>query len=963
MSFQYINPYLVPKNNYNQFYQANNFSQFSTPQYVQNPYEASFYNQNYIYPFNPLYMPKIGQNYFSLGQIQTPNNDTVHLFQLLNGQKVAIVPRKDEATIVKTYLDGGSMNETDKIRGISHCIEHCLFKGSDKLEDGDVFRLTSLMGASTNASTDYAQTDYYITAPYMDCENLAKTIEIQGDMICNPKFDINAIESEKGPIKSEISMINDDVFTRAFDKVIRNLFQINSTSDNLVAGSIETVSNLTREDIVNHHNKYYTPQNLYTVVVGDVDVNETMDLISKNFTLPTKTNTGQLKEILTPIQKPVREDIISPKIQYTGVIMAFAGPKPQDSKDAIVTSMINYYLQNCSSSDLKKKLEEISGSYDCATQKVGLNPNDPTAKVCMISLNPKDEQKGIDIFYDAIQKLQNKPLSNEDLIAIKNMMKKDVEYEMSDSVGICESLGKNLLGNSLDGFSNYKTILENVTQEDIINCARKYFDLNKVSIVVVHPKDITKEEIDSNYNSSKYSYNNVVLKQPNQTIAFTGMKKNVVEKVEEYTLQNNTRLVLNPTNSDICAFQWSINTPPIKPKNPNAPSVLAYMFHKGTTYKNQNELEKFKELNAIDTDVFVNGRSIEISADCLSENCQKTLSLMNELLYHPKFSREDFNEAKRYIKDSLKASQKDATSNLLDNLYPGFFPTEATMLKTIDDLTLDDVKEFYSQILNSASSTFVATAPINTHPELRQEIINYQSASNITFKDSTPKLSPIFTPNKESNVVVDTDTLNQAQIYKTYKFPMSGNILDEAKFELVNTILGGSPNSRLFKDLREKQNLAYSVSSTIQSFENTGIITLKIQTTTDDKEQNVLSYDNVQKSLEGFNKHVNQLCTEQVTDEELAAAKMKLKQNLTGICQDPLSETGLLAMNAQEPYGIKRIDKYIEAIDKITKEDIQKASQFMFSFNPTISILASPETIDSQINYLRTQGRIDFINS
>ena len=95
---------------------------------------------------------------------------------------------------------------------------------------------------------------------------------------------------------------------------------------------------------------------------------------------------------------------------------------------------------------------------------------------------------------------------------------------------------------------------------------------------------------------------------------------------------------------------------------------------------------------------------------------------------------------------------------------------------------------------------------------------------------------------------------------------------------MVNTILGGSSNARLFSDLREKQNLAYSVSSVIQSFENTGILTLQIQTTTDNKEAGIESFDNVQKSLDGFKKHTDLLQTELVSDEELQSAKMRLKQ-------------------------------------------------------------------------------------
>ena len=82
------------------------------------------------------------------------------------------------------------------------------------------------------------------------------------------------------------------------------------------------------------------------------------------------------------------------------------------------------------------------------------------------------------------------------------------------------------------------------------------------------------------------------------------------------------------------------------------------------------------------------------------------------------------------------------------------------------------------------------------------------------------------------------------------------------------------------------------------------------------------------------------------------------EQNITGQCQNPVSETSLIAMNILEPYGIRRIDKYYESIDKITKEDIKRAANYVFSHNPTVSILASEDTINSQLDYLRTQGAI-----
>lgn len=962
MSFQYINPYV-------QYIYPMPVSSFQVPyqtqaQYVnnaaQNPIGASFYNQNTLYPYNPLYTPNVNGNYTKIAQGKSPNGEDLFLYQLKNGQKVAIIPRKNEATIVKTFLNGGSMNETDSIRGISHCIEHCLFKGSSKLNDGDVFKLTSLMGASTNASTDFAQTDYYIKAPYMDEKNLAKTIEIQGDMICNPAFNKDAIESEKGPICSEISMINDVPTTVAFDKAIRNLFQIDSNSHNLVAGSIETVSNLTQNDIINHHKTYYSPQDLFTVIVGDVDADKTIEQVSNNFTLPKAgmlNDFTKVKQKLTPIQNSKRVDIRSSKTNYTTSIIAFAGPTPKDGKDFLIFNAINYYLKSCSSSYLKSSLEKMNAEYDSSLQKVGLNQDDPYAVMNVIVSNPNDEQKTLDLFYDSILKLQSTPLTDDELTSIQKFIQKDIEMQMCDSESICDLLGKCLLDNSVDLFANYKQIAQSITKEDIMNFAKKYYNLNKASIVVVHPTSVSEDDINNNYQNSKYA-RRLNLANSSSNVVFKGNKKVTTDKVEQYKLNNNTQLTLNNTNSNLCVFNWSVDTPPVKPKNPNIPAVLSYMFQKGTNYKNQTELERYKELNGIDADVYVNGKSIEINANCLPQESAKTLALLNELMYNPNFTQSDFEDAKKYVKDMLKASQKDAGSNLLDKVYPGYFPTVAAKLRTIDDLKLDDIKEFWNVLLSQASSSFVATMPMDRYPFLKATAIEYQKTSPVNFKETVVKPTPVFKENEQETIVYDTDDLNQAQIYKSYTFPMSGNIEDEAKFELVNTILGGSPSSRLFSDLREKQNLAYSVSSAIQSFENTGILTLSIQTTTDNKEQNAISYDNVEKSLEGFKKHTDLLCSELVSDEELQAAKMRLKQSLIGQCQNPLSETQLLAMNAKEPFGIERIDKYFEVIDKITKEDIQKAAQYIFSYKPTISILASEDTINSQMPYLQKQGAV-----
>ena len=325
--------------------------------------------------YNNFVNPNMPTGYTLLGTQKTPYGDDIHLYMLQNGQKVAIMPKKG-TTIVKTFVNSGSMNETDPIRGISHFIEHNLFNGSKNLAPGQFFKEVAKMGSSTNASTDYAQTDYYIESALMSDEDLKKTIEMHADMVSRPLFPEDMIEKEKGPVTSEISMVNDNTLTVAANDVIKNLFQIKSNSSNLVAGSIATVNSLNKEKVTDYYQRHYTPDNLYTVVVGDVDPAQTMDLISKNFT-QKPVPYAQLQrqtETLTPINSSVRADYKSPTDNYTSVLAAFAGPTAGDFKSNIATSALGTLLTDGVNSRLTKALEDVNAFADFQMQKVGLKP-------------------------------------------------------------------------------------------------------------------------------------------------------------------------------------------------------------------------------------------------------------------------------------------------------------------------------------------------------------------------------------------------------------------------------------------------------------------------------------------------------------------------------------------------------------------------------------------------------------
>lgn len=134
--------------------------------------------------------------YNFVGDIKLSEDLNAKLYKLANGQKVIIVP-KDGTTVVKTYVNTGSLNEPDKVRGISHYIEHNLFNGSESLGDKVFFDEVNKMGANTNASTSFSVTDYYISSNLLDDRDLENKIKLQAGMIQSPKFLLEKLDKEK----------------------------------------------------------------------------------------------------------------------------------------------------------------------------------------------------------------------------------------------------------------------------------------------------------------------------------------------------------------------------------------------------------------------------------------------------------------------------------------------------------------------------------------------------------------------------------------------------------------------------------------------------------------------------------------------------------------------------------------------------------------------------------------------
>lgn len=892
----------------------------------------------------PNYNIKTPIAYQKTGEINFPYDLKAHCYKLANGQKVIIVPKVGE-TVLKTYVNTGSMNEPDNVRGISHYIEHNLFNGSDGLEEGQFFKEVDKMGASTNASTGFAETNYYISSNLLGENDLENKIKIHASMLETPHFALEKLEKEKGIVNSEINMILSDPENIAVNKTIKNLYNINSTSTDLIGGTTDNITNLSREDVVNYYNNNYYPANMVTVITGDVKPDDTIKLISKYFTSKKQPSQKRYIEPLVPIQNPKREDIISDKATATTVIVGFNGPSGNDIKDRILTKALGKILTSASTSRMYKSLKPLNTFTWMNTEKISTNPSDGVAILFSTDCVDENSEKVLKVIYNEIAKISANPPSDDELQIIKKKMidQFNQSFEYSSAVNI--RIGTAILANNEDYINNYENIVKSITPDDISRVAKKYLDLNKAAVTVVHSDKVTPDRVQKNYNEAK-------------NISFTGKAKHKealnLSNVKMYNFPNNFKVVTNDTKTnnvytDI-TFQVEDN---IKTK-PSAASLLELILNEGSAFRNQEEYDFETAKNGV-TKVFnVSERSVSVRINSGADDFEKGLQLAKETIYNPRFTQETFEYVKKLVRDTLLTAEKSAYDKLDVELYKGL-PDGVSKEEFLEDLktiTLDDVKALYQDLMNNAKADVVSSAPFNKKPEL----------NNILFKEifTLPKVKEysenillnVYQPVETAKVLTDTNNSNQAEIIMAYKYKANNNIKDIITLKLLNKIFGGGPSSRLFSDLREQEKLAYSVRSKFDTTEDIGTIKLSIGTTTENKETGEISYDNVQKSIEGFKRHIAKIKSEKVTDEEFSNAKLSLKNDILSSNEGTAGKTSSLASGLSSPYGLARENQCLEMIDQITIDDIYNAANYIFAGKPTYSILATENTLKANKEYL-----------
>lgn len=416
---------------------------------------------------------------------------TFEQYQLKNGARVILVPQTDtRAVTVLVMYPVGSRYEPEKLSGVSHYIEHLMFKGTKKRKSTlALTREIDRLGAEYNAFTGKEYTGYYIK---IDSDYAETAIDILSDMLRSSLFDPKEMEREKGPIIEELRMYRDNPVMN-IENVFEDLLYTGPLGRD-IGGTTEHVRSLERGEVLAFRDAYYTSANMTIVIAGRIG-ELTRDWISLYFGAgdagrfpPRRFSPARLGSS----QKRNRIAIQQKKTDQAQVMAGFPGFSYAAPENPAV-GVMNTILGGSMSSRLFIQIRERRGlAYSIASG--GDNFRDTGHAFVRMGVDPGNINKALAVVVREIEKLAEKGVSARELADAKTHVHGAMTLAMEDSSAQANWYAKEALFYPAIKTPREKLAeIERVTREDVQRVARQIFRLPEMRVAVIG--DVRKEGV------------------------------------------------------------------------------------------------------------------------------------------------------------------------------------------------------------------------------------------------------------------------------------------------------------------------------------------------------------------------------------------------------------------------------------------------------------------------------------
>lgn len=396
---------------------------------------------------------------------------------VLKSGLVIITQKKPARSVaIEVVVKTGSNNETARMQGVSHFIEHMLFEGTKTRSARKIANEIEKKGGEFNAYTSNERTAFYISILH---KHFDIALDVLADLIKNPLFSETSIKKEKKIILDEIKLINDQPRFYQWVLFSKTLFK-KHPAKNPIYGTKESVRRLNKEDLIDYYTKYYAPSNIIVSVVGNTK--GALPKIKEKFSDLKKKSPPKIVHVKEPQNKFIKKKVRKQTLQ-SYLILGYKTPKRGD-RDSYVLDVIRAVLGRGQSGTLFEEIRQKRG----LAYEVGVNHEANAAYglfAVYLGTHKKNIKTCIEIILKEFDKL--KAINNRELKEAKDFLEGDFHLKNEDNVRLADTLAFFETAGGAQTAKQYLKNIKKVTKKDISRVVKKYLN-KKYALAIIEQK-------------------------------------------------------------------------------------------------------------------------------------------------------------------------------------------------------------------------------------------------------------------------------------------------------------------------------------------------------------------------------------------------------------------------------------------------------------------------------------------
>jgi len=411
---------------------------------------------------------------------------------LPNGLRVIVTPVPTAQAAAVTYFVGvGSRHEEPETNGVSHFIEHMLFKGTTKRPTApEISEAIEGTGGSLNAFTTKEMTCYWNNLPF---EHVETGIEVLADMVQHSVLDPTELERERPVVQQEIRRAHDSPGAFVSELLSRATFGDQPVGWP-IAGTLETVDAMTRQHFVDHMAAFYTSANSVLSIAGNVDPAQVMEVVEREFSAlpqgePAPERSARHERPEQHIQLDDRA------IEQTNLALSVLGMGRRDP-DRYALDVMNTALGRGMSSRLFKEVRERRGlAYSVGSGSTRYR--DIGSMTVSAGVTRENQEEALRVIVAELHDLAERPMPDEELNRTKDYAAGSFRLSLETPMSFAQRWGAQLLHDGeLEPADVTVERLQAVTAEDVQRVAQRLFGEPRFSLAVVGPS-ASKDRLDA----------------------------------------------------------------------------------------------------------------------------------------------------------------------------------------------------------------------------------------------------------------------------------------------------------------------------------------------------------------------------------------------------------------------------------------------------------------------------------